>query len=242
MAPVTVDVVLLLPDGIRERACSLSRSLAARMAEQGSRSHFRLGDPYPGLPGGACEPHFSLFMLRIDDTEIGPVLDAVAAVATSGVPVAAEADAYRHNPFGAPELHFHRSAGWAALQQAVVAAIEPLRRGRLRDVDPAGVNIESTIGRLTDTQPHGAELRQLLAYGYDEIVDERDDRFSPHVTLAWPVDADFRVGLEGLPAPESFTGVLRELAVFGMSPFGTCTRHYASRSILGTAGEPSLPV
>lgn len=242
MAPVTVDVVLLLPDGMRERACSLSRSLAARMANQGSPSHFRLGDPYPGLSGGVCEPHFSLFMLRIDDTEIGPVLDAVAAVAKSGVPVTAEADAYRHNPVGAPELHFHRSAGWAALQQAVVAAIEPLRRGRLRDVDPAGVNIEGTIARLTATRPDSAELRQLLAYGYDEIVDERDDRFSPHLTLAWPVDADFRVDLDGLPAPESFNEVLCELAVFGMTPCGTCTRDYESRPLLGTFGEPSLPV
>lgn len=49
---------------------------------------------------------------------------------------------------------------------------------------------------------------------HDEVADEPDgghDRFSPHVTLTWPRDPDFRVALQGLPSARVFSGLLTEL-------------------------------
>jgi hypothetical protein len=64
------------------------------------------------------------------------------------------------------------------------------------------------------------------------------------VTLAWPGDHNDRVALEGLPSPHSFSGVLTELAVFGMSAYGTCTKNYGVFSLRSgfraPAGEPPV--
>jgi hypothetical protein len=127
----------------------------------------------------------------------------------------AEGERYQHNPVGAPELYFRRTQRWIDLQRAVVAAVEPLRRGRLRDTDPAGQDVR---GLIADPATDPAQRDQLVRYGYDEIA----DRFNPHVTLAWPVDPDFRVDLADL-APAEFSGTLSGLAVYAMSPHGTCT-------------------
>jgi hypothetical protein len=157
----------------------------------------------------------------------------VTSQLASTLPVlAAEGHEYRHNPFGAPELFFRKTAKWIGLQREVIAAVEPLRQGRLREVDPAGMRIRDLI----DSPGADPDQRaQLLRFGYDEVTDESGrDRFNPHVTLAWPVDPAFRVDLAGLPPPQDFSGTLTELAVYGMSPFGTCTTLYGTAP-LGTA-------
>jgi hypothetical protein len=230
---ITVDVALRLPEDLRELSLRLSAMLAKRMSELGHRSGFRLGEPFPGATdGGVCEPHVSLFMLRLDRSEIESVLRAVRSVA-GGVPaIHAVGAEYRHNPQGAPELYFRKSAGWIALQRAVVAATEPLRRGRLRPHDPAGARLTNVIDSLHRDDPDCAQLRQLLTYGYDEITDDAGDRFNPHVTLAWPVD-HLRVDLADLPAAADFSGTLTDLAVYGMNSYGTCTEEYGVFRLTG---------
>jgi hypothetical protein len=160
-------------------------------------------------------------MLPVERAEIGGLLAAVRSVAATAAPVVASGHEYRHNPQGAPELYYHRTAGWHALQRAVVMATEPLRQGRLRAVDPAGEPLAALIERLRHAEPRGERLRQLLDYGYDEI----GDRFHPHVTLAWPADP-VPPSLVGLPEAGVFSGVLTDLAVYGMSGNGTCTTRY----------------
>ncbi|HET8662596.1 MAG TPA: hypothetical protein VFM55_26950 [Micromonosporaceae bacterium] len=223
MSLTTVDVVLELPDTLHRQALHLSELLVDRMREAGQASRFQLGHSFPEDGAGPCEPHVSLFMLAVPQREIGEVLDAVRSVAAASAPLRASGHRYGHNPQGAPELYFQPAAGWRALQRAVVRAVEPLRRGRLREVDPAGERLAEQVERLRREEPDGARLRQLLTYGYDEV----DDRFSPHVTLAWPADA-VPVDLAGLPAAEDLSGVLTHLAVFGMNGSGTCTTRYGT--------------
>jgi hypothetical protein len=218
---------------LRRQALLSSALLAHRMRSLAHPSTFQLGQPFRGVGDGgadadghACEPHVSLFMLRVDEAEIGAVLLAVEGVAARFPAVTAAGHRWAHNPHGAPELYFHRSAQWAALQQAVIAAAEPLRRGRLRERDPAGARLADLIETLRRDGSDPPRLRQLLACGYDEIADAGDDRFAPHVTVAWPVDHGFRVDLGGLPRPAAFDAVLTDVAVFGMRPNGTCTRRY----------------
>ncbi|TQM85596.1 hypothetical protein FHX81_8090 [Saccharothrix saharensis] len=237
MTRETLDVVALLPPRLNDIALELSDRLARDMRAGGHRSRFRLGEPFDGGPPGPCAPHVSLFMLAVDDAEIGAVVDATRDVAAGLPALAAVGEEYRHNPVGAPELYFRRTADWIGLQRAVLEAVEPLRRGRLREVDPAGERIADV---LADPAADPARRRQLARFGYDEVTETwppgADDRFNPHVTLAWPEDPRFRVDLGGLPAATAFRGTLPGLAVYGMSPYGTCTTLYGLAPFGGSNG------
>lgn len=228
MGLVTIDVALVLPDEARKAALSVSARLVEHMNGRGLPSHFQLGQPFPGTESaGVCEPHVSLFMLNADETEIPKIMSLVRAIARARPAIDAEGEEYRHNAEGAPELYFKKQPEWAALQRHVVSGVEPLRRSRLRELDPGGHRLADVIERL-DRDGSGADrLRQLRAYGYDEIADEHADLFNPHVTLAWPVNA-VAVDLVDLPPASVFNGRISELAIFGMSPYGTCTTRYGS--------------
>ncbi|MGI8646765.1 MAG: hypothetical protein DLM55_09025 [Acidimicrobiales bacterium] len=228
MNPVTLDVVLLLPAHLRQKAVECSELLAKRMAEQGSLSRFQLGKPYHGGSTDHCEPHVSLFMLSVDETEVHRVTQTIGHLATKLPTLSVDGHEYRHNPYGAPELYFRKTPQWRNVQRAIISNVEPLRRGRLRDTDPSGARIRDVIENLSEEDP---QRHQLLKYGYDEIAEDStgdQDRFNPHITLAWPRDPDRRVSFDGLPLPQVFSGHLTGLAVFGMSAYGTCTKSYGS--------------
>lgn len=245
MALEVLDVVAVLPPELHHSALELSDQLAGRMHAQGGRSHFRLGAPFGSGQGSACAPHVSLFMLAVAPDEIDGVVQVMRRVAASIEVLEAEGEVYRHNPVGAPELYFRKTAEWIELQRAVIDSVEPLRRGRLREVDPSGVRIRDL---LDDPGTDPARRDQLVRFGYDEVTREwvpggggAHDRFNPHVTLAWPVDSQSRVDLTGLPPAGEFNGPLTELAVYGMSPFGTCTTLYGTAPLRGGTGDRATP-
>jgi hypothetical protein len=230
MTLIPLDVVLVLPEDLRRRAVACSELVAEKMM---SGSHFRLDKPFSDQDGGCCEPHVSLFMLAVDELEVNEVVHAVERLATTLPTLGVEGLEYGHNPHGAVEVYFRKSAEWRAVQRAVIGSVEPLRRGRLRAVDPSGARI---LDILDSAAQDDLRRQQLVRYGYDEVADHGNDRFNPHVTLAWPRDQNHRVDLDDLPAPHSFSGRLTELAVFGMSAYGTCTTSYGVCSV-GAAGE-----
>lgn len=231
MTPVTLDVALIMPESLRKQAIACSEFLSEQIGTGGSFSHFQLGKPFSVDGAEDCEPHVSLFMLAVDDGEINEVTHVVEQLAKTQPALDAEGAEYRHNPYGALEVHFTKSAAWRELQRAVITSVEPLRRGRLRDVDPSGTRVHDL---MDNAAPDDSRRQQLLKYGYDEVADESNgghDRFSPHVTLAWPHDPDFRVAPDGLPSARMFSGQLTELVVFGMSAYGTCTKNYGTFSL-----------
>ncbi|MDX1888054.1 hypothetical protein [Mycolicibacterium sp. 050158] len=230
MTLVTLDVVLVLPDSLRSLAVHCSNHLADAMADHGGAC-FRLGDAFPGQADGPCEPHVSLFMLAVEDAEVDEVAAAVAGVAATAPAVSAEAAEYRHNRQGAPEVFFARSDAFRAVQRAVVTVVEPLRRGRLRKFGPGGEPLDRIVSDPNPEEP--ARVRQLRQYGFDDVSDAVDDRFDPHVTLTWPRDEHHRVDLSVLPPVREFSGVLGDLALYGMSPNGTCTAHHGSWALTG---------
>jgi hypothetical protein len=238
MALEVLDVVAVLPAELHRASLVLGDRLAGRMAAEGHPSHFRLGEPFPGGSGGPCEPHVSIFMLAADESEIDDIFWTARRVAASLPVLIADGERYQHNPVGAPELYFRKTAEWIELQQTVIAEVAPLRRGRLREKDPAGVRIQDILD-----DPHADPVRrdQLVRVGYDEVTEQWDggprDRFNPHVTLAWPVDPAFRIELADLPPAAEFSGVLTELAVYGMSPYGTCTKLYGTAPFDGAAAD-----
>ncbi len=223
---VPLDIVLVMPEDLRLRAIACSEIVSEKMKSGGSRSHFQLGKPFSDQGGGCCEPHVSLFMLAVDEREVDEVAHVVERLAKTLPMLDVEGFEYRHNPHGAAEVYFRRSEEWCAIQRAVIKSVEPLRRRRLRESDPSGTRILDILDSTAQDDPR---RQQLVRYGYDEVADHRHggrDRFHPHVTLAWPHDQDHRVAFDGLPAPRSFSGRLTELAVFGMSAYGTCTTNY----------------
>lgn len=223
MTHLTIDIALCLPKPLRDSALSASALLVERMRSLGHPSTFQLGQAVFADPrGGSCEPHVSLFMLQVERRELGRLLSAVQGVGAKAAIVQAIGHEWRHNPQGAPELHFHPSPEWTAVQQAVLMAAEAFRCGRLRETDPTGARLADVVRRLRQEDPNGQQLRQLIRYGYDEITDDDAARFNPHVTVAWPADG-FLVTLEGLPPVSSWNGALSELGVYGMGPNGTCT-------------------
>ncbi|HEY3896424.1 MAG TPA: hypothetical protein VGL88_13785 [Pseudonocardiaceae bacterium] len=238
MALVPIDVALVLPEFLRVQAVACSALLSEKMKAGGSTSRFRLGEPFQGEGGELCEPHVSLFMLAVDEGETGGVACSVEQIAKTLPPLEAEGAEYRYNAYGAVEVYFTKSEEWCALQHAVIRSVEPLRRGRLREMDPCGARIRDLVA---NTSQDDSRRQQLVRYGYDEVADGQNgghDRFNPHITLAWPCDRDCRVALDGLPDPRSFSGLLTELGVFGMSSYGTCTKNYGVFTV-GTAGSVS---
>ncbi len=235
MPTMTVDVALELPSELTDLAAATNRTLADRMAAAGSGAAFRFGSH--GVRADGPVPHVSLFMLAVEPAEVDEVLAAVRSVTQRCAPVRAEGTEYRHNPQGAPEVYFVPTSAWHLLQQEVIAAVEPLRRGRLRATDPAGDMLAEVVRRLERDAPDDARLRQLRRYGYDEI----SDRFHPHVTLAWPVNG-WRASWDGLPEPAAFSAALSDLGVFEMGDYGTCVRRLGGHRLTGPATAPQPPI
>lgn len=231
MTLVTLDVVLLLPAPQRTLAIAASDHLATIMNDVGGAA-FRLGHQFPGRSDGDCEPHVTLFMLAVEDHEIPDVAAAVGALTLVASPVAAIATEYRHNHEGAPEVFFSPSDEFRAVQRHVISVVEPLRRGRLRDVDPAGNSLAAVVDDLNPADP--GRVSQLRRYGFDDVSDDVHDRFHPHVTLSWPIDETSRVDLDALPAVADFSSLLTDLALYEMGPNGTCTRRHGSWTLTGT--------
>ncbi|WP_162938470.1 hypothetical protein [Mycobacterium kyogaense] len=225
-----MDVVLILPPPLRDLSVASSNQLADAMTDVGGAA-FRLGRPFPGRDDGPCEPHISLFMMAVDATEVVELAAAVADAARTVAPVAASAVEYRHNHEGAPEVFFARSDEFRAVQRAVIAAAEPLRRGRIRELDPGGKPLAAVLDDPNPDDP--ARVRQLRTYGFDDVSDDQDDRFNPHVTLTWPVDETSRVDLATLRPAADFSGLLTDVALYGMAPNGTCTRRFGSWTLTG---------
>ena len=230
MALVTLDVVLVLPLPLRRVAVDYSNRLADLMEADGGAA-FRLGEDFPGQDDGPCEPHVSMFMMAVEEDEVPSVLAAVGRAVATVAPFVATAEEYRFNGEGALEVFFTRSDGFRSVQRTVVSAAEPLRRGRLRQYGPGGEPLAEILDDPSPKDP--ARVRQLERYGFDDVSDETDDRFNPHVTLTWPRDEDSRVDLAVLPPIQDFSGVLSDVAVYGMSPNGTCTTRYGSWTLVG---------
>jgi hypothetical protein len=241
MAPHVLDVVAVLPEALHRNALALSDQLADRMLANGCRSHFRLGESMGSDPGEPCAPHVSIFMLAVEAREIDDIFRTTREVAAALPAITAIGERYAHNPVGAPELYFRKTTEWIELQRSVIAAVEPLRRGRLRDTDPAGDRIRDL---LDDRRLDPVRRDQLIRFGYDEVTERwdppgggPDDRFTPHVTLAWPVEPSFRVELADLPPAHEFSGTLTSLAVYGMDRHGTCTTPYGTAPLAGAAAN-----
>src|SRR5262249_60110566 len=130
---------------------------------QAAENSSRRGQTLPGHTDAPREPHATLIMLTVDKDEIGDVLQPTEKASRRSAIIQPEGHSYRHNPHGAPELYFRKTPEWINLQREVITAVEPLRRGRLRDIDPSGARIRDL---MKDPTQDAARRRQLDRFGY----------------------------------------------------------------------------
>jgi hypothetical protein len=219
---LTVDVVALLPEPVRQISLRDSALAAEHLRTSGARPAFELGQAFQGRDG-SCEPHVSLFMLRIAESAVAELAAAVRRAVAPLPAFAAEGEAWRPNPQGAPEMHYRHTPGWARLQQAVLGAAAPLRSG-LRDRDPSGARLVDLVAQLQREDPGSPRLTQLIRYGYDEITDDVAHRFRPHVTVTWPSPPMPQPPSPALTPPAGWSCTISQVGLFAMGPHGTCLR------------------
>jgi hypothetical protein len=228
-APVRVAQVLRRPRlPVAQRSPRLchrvgwKRLVAGRVS--GWASHFL------GRRTGRVSRIFSVFTMCVEHDEVDQVVAALTGLATSLSPVPAVAHEYRYNREGAPELFYARSDGFRRLQRGVVAAVEPLRRGRLRELDSGGNPLAPVLARILPRIRLGCRSCAVMALMMC-LMTTMTVQPARHVVLAGrPAGACRSDG----PAPGG--GLHRVVERGRMSPNGTCTHRYRLFQLGGTVG------
>lgn len=198
---IPCDIVILPNDDLAQKAIDLSQ----RLQQHGAL--FSLGrDKFA---------HASLYMtqLKIDDLE--KVKELLADIAATTVRQNLAATRYDQAE-GYIDAEYERTEALAALQMAVVEALNPVRDG-MRAKDKARM--------LTAT---GKARESLEKYGYSGV----GELFRPHLTLTRFADGG-TIDSANLPDPSSFSGPFTKLGLFEMGDNGTCVRKIATFDLAG---------
>ena len=161
------------------------------------------------LDSSSFYPHLSLYMVRLRLNDLTEVHHRLADIAASIEPMYLHATGYDQER-GYVVLDYDTPEPLDALQQAVVAAINPIRDGMLAK------DRERMIAAT------GLALQNFEQYGYKYI----GHLFKPHITLTrfsdtTPIDTSI------LPQIPSFSGSFSKLGLFELGPNNTCVRKLA---------------
>ncbi|NRQ40567.1 hypothetical protein HII36_53490 [Nonomuraea sp. NN258] len=211
------DVVLLPPPEVNARSIHLSRQCASL-----APTEFVLREE-------GTYPHISLYMANFTPAQCRDAVDRLRDISGRTGELLLEAEHFSGNEHGMFELFYRRSEAIVRLQEELIDALNPLRTG-LRRLDPVGRILAEH--RLTAPPVARANLDR---YGYDEI----GELFRPHITLTRTRRRDERFDPAVLPAPESFTGTYRTLALCTMGEHGTCTDLIETFELPATSISPA---
>ncbi|HSX28339.1 MAG TPA: hypothetical protein VLF60_02720 [Candidatus Saccharimonadales bacterium] len=199
------DVVLLPPAAVRDASIAVSRQLKP------------LGTEFT-LQADHLYPHLSLYMLNILSGQLQETFSRLQGIARQTRPLQLQASHYGHNfTEGMFEVFYHKTSEIIALQERVIAGLNPLRHG-LRTKDPVGHTLADWLPQTTGVAHHNLET-----YGYDEV----GELFKPHITFTRFVTRTTQVELATLPALSQFHSIYTQLGLFEMGEHGTCTRPVA---------------
>lgn len=213
------DVVLLPPPDVTLRSVRLSERCAQLAATEFV------------LSAAGLYPHISLYMANFTSEQVAAATHRLRDISlrTSGIHL--EAGHFAGNDQGMFEVFYGKTTAVTALQEAVIAALAPLRTG-LRRRDPIGRVLADY--RLTAPPPARDNLDQ---YGYDEI----GELFRPHITVTRFQRRDQNVDPVELPPAESFTATFATLALCVMGEHGTCTDVVETFELGGLGADPVSP-
>lgn len=206
MNSIACNIVLLPDETIAEHAIALSAQLQPH-------------DAYFALDTQAGPfPHATLYMTQLKVSDLGEACTHLAAVASTMSPVDLHPKGY-FQKWGYIDVDCERSDAFVAAQQAVLAAINPIRDG-MRAKDQ--VRLQAATGE---------ERQNLETYGYQGI----GELFRPHITLTRFTD-EAPIDTAHFPPISEFRGQFVKLGLFEMGDNGTCVREIA-RFALGTTQD-----
>lgn len=200
MKTIPCDIVLLPDEPLATRAIAASQLLEPF----GTLFTLKAGEYYP---------HASLYMCQVavdDLPKIEQTLQQVAA--TVGI---FELSAVRYSlgqgfAVGYVDPEYIVTDELRSAQEAVIAAINPLRAGMR----------ESDIAKMKDAS--GVKLENLQKYGFPSV----GELFRPHMTLT-RLKENQPEALDVLPDVATFSGTFNRLGLFEMGLNGTCVRSIA---------------
>lgn len=195
--PPVYDVVLLPPDHVAQKSIEASERLR-------DRSHFTLNNRN-------AVPHLSLYMANIREEDLGAAKTALAELGKRTPGLSLKAREHGANEHGMVEVFYEKTQAITALQENVIAAVNPLRDG-LRELDPVGRSIAERMRNAT-----GELARNFNTTGYDEI----GEYFKPHITYA-RLSPGNRGQQPGAPNLADFDGRFDRIALFRMGDHGRC--------------------
>lgn len=196
MRSIACDVVILPNSELEAKAVDASEKLAVL-------------DTLFTLKLGEYHPHASVYMLQLKKTDIIIAKELLAKVAlmTRGLKLTATRYDQSKCFFDA---EYHKPKELQNLQDAVVAALNPIRDG-LREKDKPRM-LEAT----------GLALENYEKYGWNAI----GDLYRPHMTLT-RFTSEQPIPEKLLSDISSFSGTFSRLAIFEMGDNGTAVRKIA---------------
>ncbi|MDQ3064902.1 MAG: DUF1045 domain-containing protein [bacterium] len=197
MSSIPCDIVLLPEHSLADKGVAASQKLES------------FGGLF-ALEDGKFYPHMSLYMFQLDIDDIAKVEDVLRQIAGKFSVVTSEANKYslsKGHHEGYIDSEYEASYELHALQDAVVAAINPTRAGML----------EKDIAKMEDAT--GVKLENLQMYGYSSI----GELFRPHMTLT-RLEGHNPEALNALPEASELSGMFDRLGLFEMGDNGTCVR------------------
>ena len=202
MTGKTYDIVLLPDDKITKQAIELSEKL--------SREY-----PMRFTLNTTTVPHYSIYMAQLTEKGVEEAKKKIKAIAHEFSTFSLEATKYwQDSAEGFFEIQYERTPQLIALQEQVIAAINPLREGRFLAEYPPGYTKEEQQKKLT-----GNALAQFTKFAYPEI----DEDYRPHMTFTRLQEAAYATKIvTNLPEVTSFSGKFSSLGLFVMGHNGTC--------------------
>jgi hypothetical protein len=192
--PTIIDcnVVLVPSMELTDRAVALSNQLQSR------------GTLFC-LEQGRFDPHVSLYMLPLRDTDLPSARERLESVVGTLTLLTLSAHRY-YKSRGYFDAEYVRTDTLDGLQMTIVEALNPLRQG-MRDNDTH--KLDSVTGAMRQS---------LEMYGYGYV----GETFRPHLTLTRFMD-DTEIDTADLPPVASFDGTYGALALYRLGENGTCT-------------------
>jgi hypothetical protein len=151
----------------------------------------------------AIAPHLTLYQVPISVTQLSALDAALTNITTALSTPHLTCIGYAYNEHeGSLEATYEATDWLIALQDRVIAHINPLREGQLLERDSAG-NKPSDV--LSTASVVGKNVRET---GYAEVGDSREGGlFRPHATLNWfEQKTPINIANESLPLPNTLNG------------------------------------
>lgn len=214
-----LNIALIPEDALAARHVALSQKLAKKypafvqLNDAGSRLSFA--------------SHITLYQVPLYITDLSKAHSMLARIAQNLTTPELRCTGYAYNKAeGSFEISYEVTHQLMALQNDILAAINPLRGELLLEHDPAGNVVQDLLPRKDAL---GKNIRHT---GYGEVGDpQHGGLFRPHVTLNWfELGTYIAVNNEALPSPETFHGRYPQLGVYILGPYGTCPQRIAQYS------------